>query len=72
MPGSWTWLVQVPPETHADVTPPTLDADVETECPEPSLNVVEVTVAFHVRDPERHYHVPLLLSRFGYTTYRGS
>ena len=32
----------------------------------------EVTVAFHVRDPERHYHVPLLLSRFGYTTYRGS
>ena len=39
-------LVQVPPETHADVTPPTLDADVESECPEPSLNVVEVTVAF--------------------------
>ena len=32
----------------------------------------EVTVAFHVPDPERHYHVPLLLSRYGYTTYRGS
>jgi 5-hydroxyisourate hydrolase len=32
----------------------------------------EVTVAFHVRDTDRHYHVPLLLSRFGYTTYRGS
>ncbi|WP_250009009.1 hydroxyisourate hydrolase [Actinoplanes sp. M2I2] len=32
----------------------------------------EITVAFHVRDPERHYHVPLLLSRYGYTTYRGS
>jgi 5-hydroxyisourate hydrolase len=32
----------------------------------------EVTVAFHVHDPERHYHVPLLLSRYGYTTYRGS
>ena len=32
----------------------------------------EVTVAFHVRDPERNYHVPLLLSHYGYTTYRGS
>ncbi|GIF03589.1 hydroxyisourate hydrolase [Actinoplanes siamensis] len=32
----------------------------------------EITVAFHVNDPDRHYHVPLLLSRYGYTTYRGS
>jgi 5-hydroxyisourate hydrolase len=26
---------------------------------------------FDVRDAE-HYHVPLLVSPFGYTTYRGS
>jgi 5-hydroxyisourate hydrolase len=34
----------------------------------------EVTVAFEARDaaPEQHYHVPLLLSPFGYSTYRGS
>jgi 5-hydroxyisourate hydrolase len=32
----------------------------------------EITVVFHVHDPDRHYHVPLLLSRYGYTTYRGS
>jgi 5-hydroxyisourate hydrolase len=32
----------------------------------------EITVAFHVHDPDRDYHVPLLLSRYGYTTYRGS
>jgi 5-hydroxyisourate hydrolase len=32
----------------------------------------EIMVAFHIHDPERHYHVPLLLSRYGYTTYRGS
>ena len=32
----------------------------------------EVTVAFVVRDPASHYHVPLLISAFGYTTYRGS
>jgi 5-hydroxyisourate hydrolase len=32
----------------------------------------EVTVTFAVADPTRHYHVPLLLSPFGYSTYRGS
>jgi hydroxyisourate hydrolase len=32
----------------------------------------EVSVVFQVTRPERHHHVPLLLSPFGYTTYRGS
>jgi 5-hydroxyisourate hydrolase len=32
----------------------------------------EVTVVFEVRDAARHHHVPLLLSPFGYSTYRGS
>jgi 5-hydroxyisourate hydrolase len=32
----------------------------------------EVVVAFVVRDPASHYHVPLLLSPYGYSTYRGS
>ncbi|MDT7807872.1 MAG: 5-hydroxyisourate hydrolase [Acidobacteriota bacterium] len=32
----------------------------------------EVCVTFVVRDPSAHYHVPLLLSPYGYTTYRGS
>lgn len=32
----------------------------------------QVTIAFVVNDPEQHYHVPLLLGPFGYTTYRGS
>ncbi|KAK3590422.1 hypothetical protein CHS0354_011758 [Potamilus streckersoni] len=31
-----------------------------------------VEVVFQVRDPCQHYHVPLLLSPFGYSTYRGS
>ncbi|GAB2731104.1 hydroxyisourate hydrolase [Nocardia thraciensis] len=31
----------------------------------------EVTIAFAVGG-ERHYHVPLLLSPFSYSTYRGS
>jgi 5-hydroxyisourate hydrolase len=32
----------------------------------------EVSVTFVVGDGEQHYHVPLLLSPFGYSTYRGS
>ena len=32
----------------------------------------EVSVAFRVHDPSAHYHIPLLLSPFGYSTYRGS
>lgn len=39
--------------------------DVETFYP-------EVTVAFRVTDPAAHLHVPLLLSPFAYSTYRGS
>lgn len=31
-----------------------------------------VTVDFVVSEPERHHHIPLLLSPFGYSTYRGS
>ncbi|MFZ2178197.1 MAG: hydroxyisourate hydrolase [Rhodococcus sp. (in: high G+C Gram-positive bacteria)] len=32
----------------------------------------EVSVTFALDDPERGYHVPLLLSPFAYSTYRGS
>lgn len=31
-----------------------------------------VEVSFHVRAGREHYHVPLLLNPFGYSTYRGS
>ena len=32
----------------------------------------EVVVGFRVADPTAHHHVPVLLNRHGYTTYRGS
>ena len=32
----------------------------------------EASVVFVIRDELSHYHVPLLLSPFGYSTYRGS
>lgn len=31
-----------------------------------------VEVVFQVTEPGQHHHIPLLLSRFGYSTYRGS
>ena len=31
-----------------------------------------IHVVFELKEPITHYHVPLLLSPFGYSTYRGS
>lgn len=43
--------------------------DVALPAP-PFLDVV--VIAFGIADPAAHYHVPLLLSPYGYSTYRGS
>jgi 5-hydroxyisourate hydrolase len=32
----------------------------------------EVSIQFEIREDASHYHVPLLLSPYGYSTYRGS
>ncbi|HEX3648904.1 MAG TPA: hydroxyisourate hydrolase [Pseudonocardiaceae bacterium] len=32
----------------------------------------EITVTFVVTDPGEHHHVPILLSPFAFSTYRGS
>lgn len=32
----------------------------------------DVPVRFGIDDPGQHHHVPLLVSPYGYTTYRGS
>ncbi|HYC51660.1 MAG TPA: hydroxyisourate hydrolase [Gemmatimonadaceae bacterium] len=31
-----------------------------------------IIVVVEITDPKQHYHVPLLVSPFGYTTYRGT
>ena len=36
------------------------------------LFVDEVVLRFGINDPAAHYHVPLLVSPFAYSTYRGS
>lgn len=42
-----------------------------TTLPEPPF-VDEVALRFGVADPAQHYHVPLLVSPWSYSTYRGS
>ena len=42
-----------------------------TKLPEPPF-LDRVPLRFGVADPSLHYHVPLLCSPWGYTTYRGS
>lgn len=32
----------------------------------------EIEVAFQVSDPRAHYHVPVVVSPYGYSTYRGN
>lgn len=44
---------------------------VGAHLPEPKF-LDQVVVRFGISDPAAHYHVPLLLSPFGYSTYRGS
>jgi len=39
--------------------------------PEPRF-LEEVVIRFGIARTEEHYHVPLLLSPYGYSTYRGS
>jgi 5-hydroxyisourate hydrolase len=38
----------------------------------PDILYPEITISFKTQPDVSHYHIPLLLSPFGYTTYRGS
>ena len=40
---------------------------------EPGVGFYEdIPIRFRVADPHGHYHVPLIVAPFGYSTYRGS
>lgn len=41
------------------------------DLPDPAF-LDEVPLRFGIADPNAHYHVPLLVSPFAYSTYRGS
>jgi 5-hydroxyisourate hydrolase len=44
---------------------------LDLEFPEP-LFLDVIPIRFGIADADQHFHVPLLLSPFGYSTYRGS
>lgn len=59
-------------QREAGVYRVTFDTDgyfetLKQECLYPS-----VTIDFRLNAPDEHYHIPLLLSANGYSTYRGS
>ena len=43
----------------------------DAQLPEPAF-LDEVVIRFGIADPAQHYHVPLLVSPWSYSTYRGS
>jgi 5-hydroxyisourate hydrolase len=56
----------------ADLGPDQLDrGDYRLEFDVATPFFPRITIDFHVADAT-HYHVPVLLSPYGYTTYRGS
>lgn len=44
-----------------------IDSYFKTACFYP-----QVTVEFKIHNPKEHFHIPLLMSPYGYSTYRGS
>ncbi|HEY4385416.1 MAG TPA: hydroxyisourate hydrolase [Ktedonobacteraceae bacterium] len=45
--------------------------DRGVDLPEPAF-LTDVPIRFGIADPQAHYHVPLLVSPWAYSTYRGS
>jgi 5-hydroxyisourate hydrolase len=45
--------------------------DAGSELPDPPF-LDRVVIRIGIAAPDQHYHVPLLLSPYGYSTYRGS
>jgi 5-hydroxyisourate hydrolase len=64
----------VPANDHLHLGTYRLRFDVDTYFADQQKETLfpEVSVQFEVRDDMSHYHVPLLLSPYGYSTYRGS
>ncbi|MFC2969541.1 hydroxyisourate hydrolase [Acidimangrovimonas pyrenivorans] len=46
--------------------------DASGAAPESPRFLDVIPIRFGISDPDSHYHVPLLISPFGYSTYRGS
>lgn len=54
------------------VTAATYRLTFDTGAYDPAGFFPEAVIVFRIEEVGQHYHVPLLLSPFGYSTYRGS
>ena len=59
-------------EVHAGAYKLTFELDAYFAAQGQAAFYPQATVVFRVTQPGDHYHIPLLLSPFGYATYRGS
>ena len=48
------------------------EAYLKAQSPAAETFYPEIVVIFQITDPAGHHHVPLLLSPYAYSTYRGS
>ena len=48
------------------------EAYLRAQSPAAETFYPEIVVIFRITDPDGHHHVPLLLSPYAYSTYRGS
>jgi 5-hydroxyisourate hydrolase len=58
--------------TGPTIEPGTYRITFDVHAYEPNAFFPEAAIVFTVSDVEQHYHVPLLLAPYGYSTYRGS
>ncbi|MBM4344891.1 MAG: hydroxyisourate hydrolase [Deltaproteobacteria bacterium] len=65
-------LLTDPSQCSAGVYRVTFDLDAYFAAQGKVAFYPQATVQFRVVDAAAHYHVPLLLNQFGYSTYRGS
>jgi 5-hydroxyisourate hydrolase len=83
--GSFRLLAERTTNAQGRVTDLLADSPLEARCyrlrfeTEPYLLAIhhnafypQIEVLFRVTDTAAHHHIPLLLSPFGYSTYRGS
>lgn len=70
--GRCAELVSEAEDLSAGVYRLIFDTEKYFELQEPGTLYPVVEVTFRIREGESHFHIPLLLSPNGYTTYRGT
>jgi 5-hydroxyisourate hydrolase len=61
-----------PGQLNAGVYRLTFDTELYFRAQQAQAFYPQISIVFLVSDSKQHYHVPLLLNPYGYSTYRGS